>query len=445
MTIQRERPGVNVELKAKAQERVLPKSGVVLVPYLAEWGAPDQVITMKGYEERVAETFGQIDILELAAEGGATVVGYRMTNGKSVAASYSQEGSIAIQARYPGLVGNELQISIKDSTAELGKKELQVKGPVKTEKFSFANMDELVTKAEQSIYIKVKKLGDKAVEETAMTALSGGTSGIATLSATDFTTLFNSISGVDFDAMYLPSADAGIQAAAKQFMVDRELFSKKRSTLVIGGLPEKDSNMNEHVERSVANNSRRVVNCAIAGQHVNGKTYASLEWAAWLAGMIAATPAHISLSAQLVPMKKAAKDWGHTEIQNALNSGTLIAVRDGDVYLIESAVNTLTTLKAAEREDFGKIRVSMTLDQIVNDITSVGKKYKGKLDNNDIGGATFVGAVKTYLEVREAQGAIDKGWIFEDKKNGIGDKRGFRLAAKPLDAIELFDIEWEVL
>ncbi|MXJ74051.1 phage tail protein, partial [Escherichia coli] len=116
MTIQRERPGVNVELKAKAQERVLTKSGVVLVPYLAEWGAPDQVITMKGYEERVAETFGQIGILELAAEGGATVVGYRMTNGKCVAATYSQEGSFAIEARYPGLVGNELQISIKDST-----------------------------------------------------------------------------------------------------------------------------------------------------------------------------------------------------------------------------------------------------------------------------------------------------------------------------------------
>ncbi|QOS99389.1 phage tail sheath subtilisin-like domain-containing protein [Brevibacterium sp. JNUCC-42] len=445
MTIQRERPGVNVELKAKAQERVLPKSGVVLVPYLAEWGAPDQVITMKGYEERVAETFGHIEILELAAEGGATVLGYRMTSGNGVAASYTQSDSFTLEARYPGLVGNDLQISIKESTAELGKKELQVKGPIKTEKFSFANVDELVTKAEQSIYIKVKKLGDEAAEETMMISLEGGISGITSLTANDFTTLFNSISGIDFDAMYLPSADVAIQAAAKQFMSDRELFSKKRSTLVIGGLKDKDNNMNEHVQRSVANNSRRVVNCAIAGQHVNGKTYGSLEWAAWLAGMIAATPAHISLSAQLVPLKKAEKDWGHTDIQVALNSGTLIAVRDGDVYLIESAVNTLTTLKAAEREDFGKIRVSMTLDQIVNDITSVGKKYKGKLDNNDIGGATFVGAVKTYLEVREAQGAIDQGWIFEDKKNGIGDKRGFRLAAKPLDAIEIFDIEWEVL
>nr|WP_276562008.1 phage tail sheath C-terminal domain-containing protein [Brevibacillus halotolerans] len=113
--------------------------------------------------------------------------------------------------------------------------------------------------------------------------------------------------------------------------------------------------------------------------------------------------------------------------------------------MVESAVNTLTTLKENEREDFGKIRVSMTIDQIVNDITSVGKKYKGKLNNNDIGGATFVGAVKTYLEARESQGAIDTGWIFEDKKNGVGDKRGFLLAAKPLDAIEIFDVEWEVL
>lgn len=445
MTIQRERPGVTVELIAKAKERVVPKSGVVLVPYQAEWGAPDELVKLGSYEERMAQTFGKADTVELAAEGGATVLAYRMTNGTAAKAAYEQANAVRIEALYPGLLGNDLRVVIVASTSEPGKKELQVKGPLQTEKFSFADADELVAKTSQSLYVRVKKLGDAAIAVAFEANLTGGTSGTAALSAADSSKLFMAVSGADFDAMYLPFDDASVQAAAKQFMSDRRKLGKKLSTLVIGGKAADDENMEKHVERSVAQNARYVVNCAIAGQHNNGNTYGSLQWAAWVAGMIAATPAHESLTAVVVPLKKALKDWGHTDILQALSSGTLVATRDGEVYVIESAVNTLAVLGAHEREDYGKIRVSMTLDQIVNDINAVGKKYKGKLGNNDLGGAVFVSAVNAYLTVREQQGAIETGWTFTDKKNGNGDRRGFLLSAKPLDAIEYFDIDWEVL
>jgi len=446
MTIQRQRPGVTVELIAKAQERVLPKSGVVLVPYQAEWGAPNTIVRMTGYEERYKETLGLVDTIELAAEGGATVLGYRVTNGNETAAKYVQDGAIEIAARYPGTYGNNLRVTILASSAEPGKKELQVKDATGIlEKFSFADAAELVTKTASSDFVRAKKLGDTSVSDVADAQFTNGTSGNAPLTAADFTKIFNAVSGSDFDAMYLPSHDSAVQAAAKQFIADRRTLSKKLSTLVIGGKEADDADMTKHMERSVSMNARYVVNCAIAGTHNNGKDYNSMQWAAWVAGMIAATPADQSLTAVVVPMKKAKKDWGHSEILNALSTGTLIATRDGDVYIVESAVNTLSTLGPYDREDYGKIRVSMTLDQIVNDITAVGKKYKGKLDNNDLGGATFVGAVKAYMEVREQQGAIDAGWSFTDKKNGTGDRRGFKLSARPLDAIENFDVEWEVL
>ena len=445
MTIQRERPGVTVELIAKAKERVVPKSGVVLIPYQAEWGAPDELIKLGSFDERMAETFGQVDTIELAAEGGATILAYRMTNGNAKVAAYEQPDAIKVEALYPGLLGNDLKLSIVASTSEPGKRELQVVGPIKIEKYSFADAEELAAKTSQSIYIRVKKLGDTVITTVAETLLTGGTSGTATLSAADSTKLFMAVSGADYDTMYLPFDDAAVQAAAKQFMGDRRKQNKKLSTLVIGGQALDDDNMTKHIERSVAQNARYVVNTAIAGQHNNGKVYGSLEWAAWVAGMIAATPAHESLTAIVVPLKKALKDWGHTEILNALGTGTLIATRDGDVYIIESAVNTLAVIGTNEREDYGKIRVSMTLDQIVNDISQVGKKYKGKLSNNDLGGAVFVSAVNAYMTVREQQGAIDTGWTFVDQKNGNGDRRGFLLSAKPLDAIEYFDIDWEVL
>ncbi|UED75814.1 phage tail sheath subtilisin-like domain-containing protein [Brevibacillus sp. DP1.3A] len=445
MTIQRERPGVTVELIAKAKERVVPKSGVVLVPYQAEWGATDELVKLGSFEERLAQTFGKVDTVELAAEGGATILAYRMTNGTAQKAAYEQADAIRVEALYPGLVGNELKVAIASSTSEPGKKELQVTGPLQTEKFSFADANELAAKTSQSNYVRVKKLGETVVTIVPETALTGAKSGTVALAPADSTKLFMAVSGADFDTMYLPFDDAAVQAAAKQFMSDRRMQNKKLSTLVIGGKAADDENMAKHIERSVAQNARFVVNSAIAGQHNNGKVYGSLEWAAWVAGMIAATPAHESLTAVVVPLKKALKDWGHTDILSALGSGTLIATRDGDVYIIESAVNTLAVLGTHEREDYGKIRVSMTLDQIVNDISQVGKKYKGKLANNDLGGAVFVSAVNAYMTVREQQGAIDTGWTFTDQKNGIGDRRGFLLSAKPLDAIEYFDIDWEVL
>ncbi|EBW2119564.1 phage tail protein, partial [Salmonella enterica subsp. enterica serovar Enteritidis] len=263
------------------------------------------------------------------------------------------------------------QISISASTAEPGKQELQVVGPISTEKFSFADAAELVMKTKQSVYIRAKKLGDTDIADVSLTSLSGGVSGTAPLTSADATKLFLSVSGADFDAMYLPFDDSAVQAAAKQFMSDRRTKNKKLSTLVIAGKEADDDNMVNHTERSVAQNVRYVVNNAIAGEHNNGKYYNSLQWAAWVAGVIAATPAHESLTGIVVPLKKAKKDWGHTEILQALSTGTLIATRDGDVYIIESAVNTLSVLGPKDREDYGKIRVSMTLDQIQNDIQTV--------------------------------------------------------------------------
>lgn len=446
MAITRERPGVVVELKAKAIERIAPKSGVALVPYQAEWGNPDTLSRMYGYDERYAETLAQVDTVELAAESGATILGYRMTNGNAKAAKYTQAGAIEISARYPGTYGNNVKVVILPSTAEPTKKELQVRDTTGIlEKFSFTDADELVRKTDLSTYIRTKKLGTTAITDVSETALSGGATGSGTLTIADFTKLFNAIGGADFDTLYLPSDDPAIQAAAKQFISDRRKIAKKMASLVIGGAPDDDLDMTKHISRSTGMNARYVINSSIAGTHVNGKTYNSVQFAAWTAGMIAATPAHQSLTAVVAPLKRAAKDWSSSEILNGLANGVFMATRDGTQYIIESAVNTLSTLGINEREDYGKIRVSMTLDQIVNDLNTVVRKYKGKLNNNDIGGAIFVEAVSSYLRERERQGAIDAGWTFIDKKNPVFDHRGFELRAKPLDAIENFDVEWEVL
>lgn len=449
MTIERNRAGVYVELMALAKERILPRTGRVLVPYQAEWGQPDAAVDLANYEERFHETAIQIDEIELAAEGGATVVSYRMTNGNAMAAKYEVVDSYRIVARYPGTRGNDFTYSIRASLAEPTKKEIVVvdtKGIYETETYTFSDTDEMVSKLKKSLMVRGEKLGEVAPVAVVDQALTGGTTGTAPLTASDWTKFFNKTYGQKFDAVVVPSADPAVQAAAKQWMADRRKNDRKLATLVLGGEDATDDDIEKHNTRSRAANARFIVNNSIAGRHVNGKTYTSAQWAYWVAGLIAGTPANVSLTGTRVPLEEAKIDWSHSEILKGLAEGTLMAVRDGNEYVIESAVNTLTTLSTGEREDFGKIRVSMTIDQVLNDIYTVGKKYKGKLDNDPDGRGIFIGAVLAYLAERARQKAIAKEYTFGEDPDRVSDFDFgfFKLQAKPLDAIEQFYIGWEV-
>ncbi|MNC54863.1 hypothetical protein D3C75_1043600 [compost metagenome] len=88
----------------------------------------------------------------------------------------------------------------------------------------------------------------------------------------------------------------------------------------------------------------------------------------------------------------------------------------------------------------------MTIDQILNDIYAAGKANKAKLDNDADGRGMFIAAVISYLKVRAQQKAIGSDFTFVEhpEKTSAADYAYFLLSAKPLDAIEIFNIDWEV-
>lgn len=449
MSIQRVRPGAVIELIALAKARVVPVTGRVLIPYQAEWGAVNQAMDMADTSERLKESGLQVDELELASETGATVVGYRVTNGSEKAAFVNVTDSYTIEARYPGLRGNDFEYMIRASLMDATKKEIIIrdtKGIYDTETFLVADKAAAEEALKKSNMVRFKSTGDVAWADVAYTPLTGAVSGTATITAADWSRVFNRVDGLTFDVFYLPSTDAAVQAAAKQWLLDRRMKARRLAQLVVAGPPLDDTDIDKNNARSRAMNARFIVNCSIAGIHTNGKTYNSVQWAAWLAGLMAGTPANKSFTGVKVPMTQAAIDWSHSEVMKGLAEGTIMATRDGYDYIIESAVNTLTTLGDGEREDFGKIRVSMTIDQVLNDIYSTAKKWKAKLDNDKDGRGMFVAAVLEYLAIRAGQKAIAAGYIFTEDPDKISDfdYAYFKLYAKPLDAIEAFYITWEV-
>lgn len=449
MSIQRSRPGAYVELQAIAKSRVLSVSGRVLVPYQAEWGLPNKAVDMADQSERFKESGLLVDELELAAENGATVIGYRVTNGSEKVAAASVEASYTIEARYPGTRGNDFEYMIRAALVDASKKEIVIrdtKGIFDTETFLVTDKVEAAESLKKSNMVRFKSTGSTAWADVAYTKLAGGVTGTAAITAANWSGVFNRIDGLVFDIVYLPSAEAAVQAAAKQWLLDRRTKARKLAQLVIAGAASADDDIEIHNTRSRAANARFIINCSLAGEHTNGKTYDSLRWAAWVAGLVAGTPANRSFTGVKVPMTQAKVDWSHSEVLKGLSEGTLMATRDGYDYIIESAVNTLTTLGAGEREDFGKIRVSMTIDQILNDIYAAGKANKAKLDNDKDGRGLFIAAVVSYLKVRAQQKAIGDEFTFTEHQTKVSDAdyAYFSLSAKPLDAIEIFNIDWEV-
>ncbi|MCM3699193.1 phage tail sheath subtilisin-like domain-containing protein [Paenibacillus macerans] len=449
MSIERQRPGGYIELLVKARARVVAKTGRVLVPYQAEWGAPNQAVDMADTSERLKESGLLVDVLELASESGATVVGYRITNGEEKAAAVTVADSYTFEARYPGTRGNDFEYMIRTSLVDEAKKEIVIrdtKGVYDTETYLVSDKAAAIQALEKSAMVRFKAAGDVAWEDVGYTKLAGGTTGTATLAATDWNRVFNRVYGLTFDTIYLSATDPAVQASAKQWLLDRRNKGKKLATLVIGGPAAEDADIEKHNARSRGMNARYVINCSLAGTHTNGKTYTSIEWAAWIAGLVAGTPANKSFTGVKVPMTMAKVDWSQSEILKGLAEGTLMATRDGYDYIIEQAINTLSTIGANEREDFGKIRVSATIDQILNDVYEAAKKWKAKLDNDKEGRGMFVAAVLEYLKIRAQQKAIADTYSFAESttKTSDFDYAYFSLGAKPLDAIELFYIDWEV-
>ncbi|OAB34121.1 phage tail sheath subtilisin-like domain-containing protein [Paenibacillus glacialis] len=449
MSIQRNRAGAYVELIALAKARIIPVTGRVLIPYQAEWGAPNQAIDMADTSERLKESGLLVDELELAAESGATVVGYRVTNEQEKPALYAVPDSYTIEARYPGTRGNDFEFMVRTALVDVLKKEIVIRdsqGTYDTETYLVADKAEAIEILKKSAMVRLKNTGVTALADLAYTKLAGGITGTATMTASDWSRIFNRIDGLTFDVFYLPSTDKAVQVACKQWLLDRRIKARKLAQLVVAGEASKDGDIESHNERSRAMNARYIINCTLAGEHLNGKTYSSVEWAAWVAGLAAGTPANKSFTGVKVPMKLAKVDWSHSEVIKGLAEGTLMATRDGYDYIIESAINTLTTLGTGEREDFGKIRVSMTIDQVLNDIYATAKKQKAKLDNDKDGRGMFIAAVLEYLKIRGQQKAIADNFTFTEdgSKTSDFDYAFFKVFAKPLDAIEAFYITWEV-
>ena len=161
--------------------------------------------------------------------------------------------------------------------------------------------------------------------------------------------------------------------------------------------------------------------------------------AAYIAGIVAATPANQSVThATLSRYSVLNEILTNTEMEVAEEKGCLVlsTASDGAVW-IDNGVNTLVHPDANHDSGWKKIRRTKTRYELLNRANAAADALVGKVDNDTNGRATIMAAIQGICNAMEAEGKIQYGNVTESTTvTTDGDTCGFDIEVIDLDSAE---------
>lgn len=199
---------------------------------------------------------------------------------------------------------------------------------------------------------------------------------------------------VKFDYLVAPSASTDKQTAAIVSYVKSERAENK---LIKAILPD------------TAADTEGIINYATEKVFVDDKEYATEEYCARIAGIIAGTPLRISCTyAPLTELTDCSR-LTKTAMDAAEEAGKLIVWWDGEKVKTGRGVNSLTTLTQDKNTQFQKIKIVDTMDMIANDIRMTCEdNYLGKYANSYDNKCLLLSAIGNYFDQLVSDGILSK-------------------------------------
>ncbi|WP_127529237.1 phage tail sheath subtilisin-like domain-containing protein [Paenibacillus kobensis] len=201
----------------------------------------------------------------------------------------------------------------------------------------------------------------------------------------------------------------------------------KHFLVVFGGTSIEDQDVDKGNERTTRLTDLYAVNL-INGVEINGTTFTSSQYATYVAGLIAGTAINRSITYTPVRATDVTKRLRKSEIQKALEAGSLVLVHDGEKVKVEQG---LVTGKE-------KIRAIRARQAISTDIAkTAADSYIGRLDNNADGQAALISAVKAYLERLELNNVLTGITVVLDPdRPSVGDSVFLLISYTEIDSME---------
>ncbi|MCY9546780.1 phage tail sheath subtilisin-like domain-containing protein [Lysinibacillus xylanilyticus] len=248
-----------------------------------------------------------------------------------------------------------------------------------------------------------------------------------------YANLRDALSVQDFNVFVYPTVvDATEQTATKSW-VESCREEGKHFMYVAGGDAASDADIESGNARSILLKDPYIVNLVTGVILADGREVQSADYAPFIAGLIAGTPINKSITYAELPIADVTLRLKNSQVNKALISGSLVIIKDGNKVRIEQGITTDSN--AGER---GKIRKTRAKQAIATDIPATARdSYIGKVDNNPLGQASLIGAIKGYLELMETDNVLmDPQVALDSRYKSEGDKVFLAVNYKEVDSME---------
>lgn len=357
--------------------------GVVAYPFTSDWG-PVNVLTPVNIGEfnelyhAEDTTLTAKKIYKHAANGAPSkLLAYRMATTDAAKATCTLgEGGLQLETLYP--TTRPFTIVVKDGVATGSKTIELIENGVKLLSVTDTTVSGLAKQINASEYIRTKNAESITTlpANANSIAFSGGKNGNS-VTVTQYTAFLEEVeSDATANAFSLDGvSDTSIITSVITWL-KRVRQEGLYITFVTGGPSSWDGDTSAADTASVGYNYRAVINVG------NGcDDYTAADMAIFVAARVAAVALNRTLTDETVPYTKVNKVLKKTVRETAKQKGTLLFVKNGDFVEIDEGVNTLTAPGDGESKEFGKIRVSNTLDYVTKDLEAFGNEYKKTKSN----------------------------------------------------------------
>jgi hypothetical protein len=419
------RPGAYINFKSvpKSLNRV-GNRGIATMPVTLGWCNNDEIIPLYSTDISDGKCIDKIGYhgyeLEMQTirevlKNCYLVLLYKInSNGEKATATLD---ALTVKAKYEGVVGNSLSVVIKE-LGETFQVITYLYGKEK-DKQTARNVEDLINNE------WVDFSGTGALVANAGTTLKGGTNG--GIEKESYNKYLELIKGKSWNTMGLPTID---DTTLKQTIVEyiknlREIKGKKVQAVLqdyssadYEGIISVDQGYKTVDEEVNVEGFVGYVTGLTAGSELNkSNTYSVIDGA-------------ISI---INPKTDEELEEG------LINGKFMISYRQDEKVIIESDINTFTSVDINKSKDFTKNRVIRTLDDINNTVKSTFEsKYIGKVDNNSNGRNIFKADIISYLKELNTMGAINEfnnDEIIVTEGNDINSVV-VNLAVQAIDAME---------
>lgn len=416
-------PGTSVTVKAGARATALVPQGVVAMPYALNWGdtvteinAGDDTLYSLGYKH-TDYTGAGLKLINEVLHSAEKLILYRSNTDGGVKASGTLATGITATAKYVGIRGNDITVTVTASGSNWTIKTLV--GTVEVDSQTVADESNFVA----NDFITITGSGTLAA---ASVKLTNGTNG--TPRSTEADLWLAEMAKRSFNVLAYCGSTAATITAIRAFVADQR--SK--------------NNMIQAVMSGVAADNVAFYNCTVGGGN-DDYSLTALEACATLAGIIAKQGITGSLTHYQIDWWTFVNpDYTHEQQETAVQAGQLIVAMIYGVPTVVYDINSLVTYTDDAPKDFHKGVIVRTLDNYAMNLQMLlDTKCIGKIRNSVNGRSQ----IKTMVAQMTTDNYLSKGYIEDFTADDVtilpgadSDTVSAAVAVKPVDTVDKIQV-----